>query len=328
MTAERTYSAIRDESVERLLARELPCVAEAVSALRLPGLAGLVLGGGYGRGEGGAWEGRPSNDLDFFVLSDLPESRLGEIVTALEPVSRDFTARLGVDVDFTVRAASRVRLDGGRLMIQELLRGHVVLAPQGFDLSAWCGVPERPAGDVPVSEAARLLMNRGMGLVLAAARLRQADLSEHDVQFVARNINKAVLGAGDVRLLAERRYAWSVRERADRLDRPAYRAAVAWKFEPRPVSAAELPSRWETARTELLGAAEALEAARSDALAQRSVYQLLRWFRRRRTCGDVRSWGVDCTVRVARKVVSWLKGPQAVTTDAPQDLVRDWSVFN
>lgn len=328
MIAERFHTASHDASVESLLARELPRIAKAVTGLDLPGFAGLVLGGGYGRGEGGAWDGRPSNDLDFFVLSDLPEARLGEIAQRLEPVSKDFTERLGVDVDFTVRTASRIRLDRRRLMVQELLRGHVVLAPTGFNLSAWAGIEELPAEEVPVSEAARLLMNRGMGLVLAAARLRSATPTAEDLQFIIRNINKAVLGAGDVRLIATRRYAWSVVERASRLGDPDYGAAVSWKFTPGPVPADELATRWNRARDGFLRAAEELESACSRDISRRSVYQLLRWFKRRRSMGDVRSWGMDCTVRVARKVVSWLKGPDAASQDAPQGLFRDWHVFN
>ncbi len=328
MTVERYYTARRDPGVETILRQALPRLTEAVVALDLPGFAGLALGGGYGRGEGGAIDGRPSNDLDFFVFSDLPEGRHAATIAALEPVSRAFTSELGVDVDFTVRTAARIHLDRQRLMVQELLRGHEVLTPSGFDLAAWADVTELPAEDVPVSEAARLVMNRGMGLVLAAARLRAGVSSEEDLQFVTRNINKAILGAGDARLVVSRRYAWDVRKRADLLDSAAYRAAVEWKFAPTRIPLENLPARWTAARCEIVAALEAMETERRKDVNERTLYQMLRWFRRRGTFGDCANWGIDCTVRVARRVATWLKDSAAEQKDAPQALFEDWHVFN
>lgn len=329
MDSDRSYSAIRDASVETLLARELPALARSVAALRLPGVAGLALGGGYGRGEGGVKDGRPYNDLDFFVFSDLPESRNGEIAEALEPVSREYTARLGVDVDFTVRVAARLRLDERRLMVQELLRGHEVLFPADFDLARWAGLSEHAASEVPAMEAARLLMNRGMGLAFASEKYLspQFDLAR-DGGFVARNLNKAVLGAGDARLVARGEYAWSVRERAAKLSDAGYDEAVSWKFTPVDRERAEFPRRWQAARAAWLAAAEELMTRCGDELHRRSAYQALRWLKRRHSIGKILETGLDCTVRVLREVRELLSGCPDGVSEVPTGLLRDWKTFN
>ena len=230
--AEVSFTAARDAAADAAVRAALPEIVAAVRGCALPGFAGLVLGGGYGRGEGGATAAhRLYNDLDLFVFLDAPEAAFPSFAQRLAPVAAAFTARLGVDVDFTLRTASRLRRDGRRLMVQELLRGHVALDPADFDLAAWSGVRPRAAADLPAGEAARLIMNRGMGLEFARRRLA-ANGGRADA-FVLRNLNKAVLGAGDARLIAEGRYAWRLDAREAALgDDAAYARACAFKRRP------------------------------------------------------------------------------------------------
>lgn len=329
MRAERFHTANRDASAEAILARELPALAQSVAELHLPGVAGLALGGGYGRGEGGAKDGGLYNDLDFFVFSDLPESRSGELAEALEPVSREYTARLGVDVDFTVRVAARLRLDERRLMVQELLRGHEVLSPAGFNLAKWAGLKEYPAAEVPAMEAARLLMNRGMGLAFASEKFLAPHFDlDRDGGFVSRNLNKAVLGAGDALLVARGEYAWSVRARAEKLADAGYDEAVSWKFSPTDRSVAEFPDRWQTARAAWLAAETELDSRCGGVLSRRSLYQALRWLKRRKSPGRVSETGLDCTVRVLRGVRELLEDCPDGVVEVPAGLLRDWRTFN
>ena len=230
--ADVSFTAARDAAADAALRAALPEIVAAVRGCALPGFAGLVLGGGYGRGEGGATAAhRLYNDLDLFVFLDAPEAAFPSFAQRLAPVAAAFTARLGVDVDFTLRTAARLRRDGRRLMVQELLRGHVALDPADFDLAAWSGVRPRAAADLPAGEAARLIMNRGMGLEFARRHLA-ANGGRADA-FVLRNLNKAVLGAGDARLIAEGRYAWRLDAREAALgDDAAYARACAFKRRP------------------------------------------------------------------------------------------------
>ena len=247
-----------------------------------------------------------------------------------------------MDVDFTLRTAARLRRDGRRLMVQELLRGHVALDPADFDLAAWSGVRPRAAADLPAGEAARLVMNRGMGLEFARRRLA-ANGGRADA-FVLRNLNKAVLGAGDARLIAEGRYAWRLDAREAALgDDAAYARACAFKRRPPDDAAATsaalpptddaaatsaalpcaaLPPTWDEAFAAWRAAAAALFARRGRELRRRSPYQLARWIARRRTLGALATLGQDCTVRVLERIRATL------ADGVPPDVERDWEVFN
>lgn len=341
--ADVSFTAARDAAADAAVRAALPEIVAAVRGCALPGFAGLVLGGGYGRGEGGATAAhRLYNDLDLFVFLDAPEAAFPSFAQRLAPVAAAFTARLGVDVDFTLRTAARLRRDGRRLMVQELLRGHVALDPADFDLAAWSGVRPRAAADLPAGEAARLIMNRGMGLEFARRRLA-ANGGRADA-FVLRNLNKAVLGAGDARLIAEGRYAWRLDAREAALgDDAAYARACAFKRRPTDDAAATsaalpptddapatsaalpcaaLPPTWDEAFAAWRAAAAALFARRGRELRRRSPYQLARWIARRRTLGTLATLGQDCTVRVLERIRATL------ADGVPPDVERDWEVFN
>lgn len=319
-----SFTAVRDAVADAVIRSALPEIAAAVRGLALPGFAGLVLGGGYGRGEGGAMmDHRLYNDLDFFVLMDAPEAALPKLTKRLAPVSAVFGARLGLDVDFTLRTAARLRRDERRLMVQELLHAHVVVAPVDFDLAAWSGARLHAPSEIPVGEAARLLMNRGMGLELA--RRRFAANGGRADGFVLRNLNKAVLGAGDARLIAEGRYAWTLAAREAALGDAAYARACAFKRRPTDgatATNAALPPTWGAAFAVWRAAVDALFARCGGELRRRSVHQLLRWLVRRRTLGPLATLGQDCTVRVLETIRATL------ADGVPPKTERDWEVFN
>ena len=109
--------------LDRLVDEACVGIGAEIDALRVPLLAGVVLGGGYGRGEGGIVTRTftLSNDLDFFAITEdgAPEAKtVAEIAAALEPVSKKWTEKLGVDVDFAVKTPWRLKHDESRLMVQ------------------------------------------------------------------------------------------------------------------------------------------------------------------------------------------------------------------
>ncbi len=143
--------------LDRLVAESLVAIGREVSEMRIPLLFGVVLGGGYGRGEGGAKgefnvEGskspvacRLSNDLDFFAITKdgTTDVDAAAVAKALEPVSRRWTEKLGIDVDFTSKTPWRIRHDQERLMVQELIHGYVdVAGARGGELFAAALFPE------------------------------------------------------------------------------------------------------------------------------------------------------------------------------------------
>ena len=325
------HTAIECPELDRLVDDSCTEVGREVEALRIPRLAGVVLGGGYGRGEGGVREtgnGERTlfNDLDFFAITEDGAStdEIAAIIAALEPVSKKWTDRLGLDVDFTVRTPWRIKHDEDRLMIQELVRGYFDVAGcKGERLFAHIRLID--AMKVPWMEAARLLMNRGMGLLLAMEETGNGEEGrgngEQERGFVLRNINKCVLGAGDARLVARHDYRWKAAERGDALGDALYRAAVEWKFLPRD----EAVCSWETAQKNWCEAFdEVMDAGRGEGALSRSLWEGARWVVRRRALGDLSGFGRNCTVRVLEGVARCVRERRR-----PDDaLMRDWRIFN
>jgi hypothetical protein len=169
-------------------------------------LIALVLGGGYGRGEGGVVRGegveRAYNDLDLILVvrrkKAVPQDALGEI-------RRDYEAELRVEVDFGRPLTPRdIRRWPRWLMWHDLLNGHVVLAGPPDVLRA--RAPAALQGALPPIEATRLLLNRGAGLLWAARVLRGVE-DPPDSDFVRRNYFKCALALGDALLIAHGRFA-------------------------------------------------------------------------------------------------------------------------
>lgn len=304
-------------------------IGAEIDALRVPRLKGVVLGGGYGRGEGGAFalsDGtlRLSNDLDFYVVAEdgTDAAGIAAIGRALAPVSEKWSKRLGVDADFCVaKTPWRLKHDEARIMVQELVRGYFDVAGEKGE-RLFAGVERRAPEAIPWSEAARQLMNRGMGLLLAeeAANCGKNAAAQNG-EFVVRNLNKCILGAGDARLVARHAYRWKAPERAEALGDSLYREAVEWKFRP----CAEAVCDFETARSAWLSAAEEVfEAGRRAGMLGRSLREGARWVVRRHTLGDLGSFGEDCTVRVLRRVHRHIRSRIPLNAS----LKRDWEVFN
>ena len=340
------YTAVPDAAIEKLLDRVLPEIADEIGALRLPRLRAVVLGGGYGRGEGGvrslefrvqslefrvpgsefggAGSETLSNDLDFFAVTEEGASaaEIAAIGAALEPVSRRWTDRLGVDVDFTVRTPWRLRHDQERVMIQELIHGYFdVAGRKGAEM--FKGIEGRPPSAFPWSEAVRLLVNRGVGLLFAREQMQSSTQNSEPGtrNFILRNINKCVLGAGDARLIARGGYLWKAEDRAAALGEPLYSAAVAWKFRPRQ----EGVCSWDEAQAEWLKAVdEVMSAGRRTGAMRRTVYQAVRWVGRRRTVGDLATLGYGAVVRILFKLAPVVR----MRAPLPPSLRRDWEIFN
>ena len=336
--------------IDRFVEDACTSIGRDVETLGVPHLLGVVLGGGYGRGEGGVKSGKLgvesgelrvkselSNDLDFFAIAegDAPEAEIvASIDAALKPISEKWTASLGVDVDFAVKTRWRLKHDEERIMVQELVRGYFDVAGEKGD-RLFAGIEQRPAEALPWMEAARLLMNRGMGLLLAKCRIENVEckiggasavesrMSVEDRNFINRNINKCILGIGDARLVARHAYAWRVVDRAKALGDELYDAAVAWKFSP-----AEKPvCVWENARGAWLAAFDEVLSGSScsrNSRSSRTLRSAVRWLVRRRTVGELRTFALDPVVRILESVARHVRERHAPGAE----LVRDWEIFN
>lgn len=325
-----SFTGIHDEKADGLLRGVLPRIRDAVLAYVENGGAAakircVAMGGGYGRGEGGARNGRLCNDVDFYtvVKEDTTAAEMDEIAAGLEKIAEPFTRELGAEVEFCYpKKLSRVRHDRRRVMIQELIRGNVGL----FGMELTGVVPELPAEDLPPGEAARLLMNRGIGLIFVAEKMDVGGkVKPEDAEFVIRNINKAILGAGDARLIATGRYAWSIRDRAEALGMDVYQRAVEEKFSPHMTLPSDVRQLWRMALKEWRDSLSVLREKCGGELRSRRIWEAARWLHRRKTVGPLATLGMDCTVRVLIKI------EEVLSKECPRmnpELLRDWQVFN
>jgi len=249
------------------LGRELADLAADVRQALGDRLVGLVLGGGYGRGEGGVVvrNGReePYNDLDFVLVV---QSKAGFDAGRLAPIKEAWQGRLGIHVDFShPLTPADLRELPPKLMWQDLLLGHIVVDGPPDLLTAHC--PPRLREPLAPIEATHLLLNRGAGL-LWSLRVWHGIQAAPDGDFIRRNIFKAALALGDALLIAHRRYQtpYTGRDRlvADLLPatglretgrlREVYQEALTFKFSPDTaggwtaslVALREMARLWET----------------------------------------------------------------------------------
>jgi hypothetical protein len=194
-------------------------------------LEGLLLGGGYGRGEGGVLRcasDHPYNDLEFYLFvrgnRHLFAHRRGR---ALHQLSHDLAPAVGIEVEFKVLTLDALRRAPISMFFYDMIAGHKWLF--GND-DAFCRCDHHHAAHLlPVSEATRLLMNRCSGLLLAREQLTAPSFGRENADFIRRNISKAQLAFGDAILAAFGRYHWSARTRHTRLQE--FSVPLPWRAE-------------------------------------------------------------------------------------------------
>ena len=248
----KKFTACGDKEAEILLERVLSEIAETLSG---SGLC-VVLGGSYGRGDGGVRLDRENgilyNDLDFFVFARKKPQKGGEL---LKEISEKFEHELKIDVDFSkIHTIDDIKRTAPRLMMQELKRGYHLVC--GEDLLAKY-LPELHAKTLPFSEACRLFLNRGMGLLLAGEKIAE---NSPETDFIMRNLYKAILGAGDALLISSGQYRWKIAERLDligncdipELWKELYREGVEFKRSPHRQQKEDMAKFWDSVRDFLL----------------------------------------------------------------------------
>ena len=178
-------------------------------------LVALVLGGGYGRGEGswyrddkGRWH--PYNDYDVFVIAD---RALGK--TNRRKLEVDLAQQLGITVDLI--EYSKPQLQELKLSIKSL---DLKYASQVFygDERILDEIPDFEANKIPLKEVETLYFTRlqtfGGGLSSGAWR---RGVSGEQSRFFRNQMAKAVLAGVDAILVESGEYDPSYRTRVERL---------------------------------------------------------------------------------------------------------------
>ena len=203
------------------------------------GVAALVLGGGYGRGEGGVFRATESgraelyNDLEFFVFARDRSARAA-LAAWCHRWERDGTADLGIEVEFKILPADVFATAEPTMFYFDLLQGHR-LVWGGAEVLANAPAALRDPARLPLSEPTRLLFNRGSGLLFARWRLEERP--DDADGFVERNHAKARLALADAVLAAAGQHDGSCRQRARRIAQggfpapPGFSQLQAWHVE-------------------------------------------------------------------------------------------------
>jgi hypothetical protein len=219
-------------ALEHHLAATCERVSAGIRSVVPPGkLVGILLGGGYGRGEGGVLRtptgDGPYNDLEFYVFlrgnAFLSERKYRAPLHAL---GEQLSPAAGLEVEFKVLSLDKLRHSSPSMFYYDLVSGHRrVLGEE--TLLRGCE-HHLNAAAIPLHEATRLLFNRCSGLLYSLERLQREDFGPMEADFVGRNIAKAQLAMGDVLLCAKGQYHWSCRERQERLTRLELNAELQW----------------------------------------------------------------------------------------------------
>ena len=210
------------------------------------------------------------------VIATQHLSQIGTLDSFLMRIVRSFPLELGIQGPLEMMDDYRAAAERSRVSFAILRR--------------------TDAAELPITEATRYLVNRGMGLLLARGR------GEGD--FAKVNVNKAVLGAGDAILVSEGRYAWDIRERARRLANPLYDRAVAFKLHP----VGEVAS-WDEAAQLWREAVDRVFTARGRDVRRRKLRHALRWLKRRRTVGSLGTFGMDTLTRILLPMRELMRHP-------------------
>lgn len=226
------FTADGSRELERHLTETCTGIAAGIRGL-VPStkLEAVLLGGGYGRGEGGvlrtASGDQPYNDLEFYVFirgnRHVNELRFAR---ALHVLGEILTPQAGVEVEFKITSRRELERAPISMFSYDLSMGHRWLIG---DESVLAGCAHhREAEDIPLAEATRLLMNRCSGLLFAREKLNQHEFTLADADFVRRNIAKARLALGDAVLVAYKHYHWSARERHRQVERITRTETLSW----------------------------------------------------------------------------------------------------
>ena len=217
----RRFTIDGSDALESHLAATCEKVLAGVKSL-VPAakLDGILLGGGYGRGEGGVLRttngDQPYNDMEFYVFirgsAILAERKFRH---PLHELGERLSPEAGMEVEFKVLTLDKLRRSPPSMFYYDLVAGHRWIL--GDDSLLVGCERHNDAAKIPLHEATRLLFNRCSGLLYSLERLRRKDFSGVEADFVGRNLAKAQLAFGDVLLAAHGEYNWSCRERHARL---------------------------------------------------------------------------------------------------------------
>ena len=216
------YTVYGNDDFDTKIDSDMKLVKDTMlSKLPKKDIAAIILGGGYGRGEGGVVLNGETmslyNDYDMFMVTeDISKNKMSEYQKIIFEASEELQKIIGVDVDFgPLKNKSELSCMPFTLMYYELKKGHKVIFG---DENILQNLPENDINDIPHEETLNYMLNRGVGLFLAGQKIKKKDNSDNDLEFIERNIYKALMACGDIFLILNKKYSYSYVNRGKFID--------------------------------------------------------------------------------------------------------------
>ncbi|VGO16952.1 hypothetical protein PDESU_05545 [Pontiella desulfatans] len=207
------YTIRGSEALDARIDIHLEHIAKTVA----PYCEAVVLLGGYGRGEGTPFikpdgSQAPFNDYDLVVIVDTLNTAVRLQFNTLE---KQLTEDLGLPVDLCPYAKAELPSREFSLLNYEMKHGHMVIRGDEHVLDA---MPNYAHDAIPLSEGARLLLNRGKLLLDIKRRLSNPEplFAVERIRLI-KFIHKALLAFGDAALLAAGQYDISYSVKKERI---------------------------------------------------------------------------------------------------------------
>ncbi len=245
------FTVYGSNSVDQKIRNDLQYIKEQVlQEIPEKWLKGIVLGGGYGRGEGGVLLKNNQevlfNDFDFFVFisNNLNSKKNNFIKKKLSYLHEKLSTEIGIHVDFSdPYPEAFISSTPFTLLWYELKFGYEIIFGNKNLLDQ---MPSFIGEEIHLYEAMKLLLNRGSGLILAREKLSNLKFNDtENLEFVIRNCMKAIMALGDSFLMQNHDYHFSYRERCERIKKYSsnslivktkllnkYIDAIEYKFKP------------------------------------------------------------------------------------------------
>lgn len=212
------YAPYASTQFNLIFEQQLDMISDDIHSLLGNNLVALILGGGYGRHEGGSvvrlGQEYPYNDLDMVMVVKhkwkVPTKKLDELLNY-------YSRLLSIDVDISRPLTLKdIRNWPHYLMWHDLYNSHVVLYGDANILinNAPRIIQESP----PLIEVTRLLLNRGSGLLWSFLILK-GEKPLPDPDFIRRNYYKTLLAIGDALLIANQKYTTRYHDRTSSLEK-------------------------------------------------------------------------------------------------------------
>jgi hypothetical protein len=211
--AKNRFTPQPNPAAEATIQQHLETIIKTVGQ-RIGAYEAIVLTGSFGRGEGGVYQDdssawRPVNDYDIFVVS--PKNCGGE----LKELSETLVKELGLDYLDLGWTDGKWANWPSTVANYDLKYGSRVIAG---DLTILNRLPAFASADLPMYEAAKLLLNRTAGLLtgLRGEMLGGGGLNADQRRYLSNQIAKAQMALGDSYLIRWGGYDASYRLRCER----------------------------------------------------------------------------------------------------------------